>query len=1083
LFARRVAADPGAPAVISAAGTLSAAELDGRAERLAQELRACGIGAESLVALALPRSTEELVVAVVAVWKAGGAYLPVDPAYPVERIAYMLDDARPALVLATADTADRLPQGTRPLLLESLDQAGLPDTAPAQAARVLPEHPAYVIYTSGSTGRPKGVVVSHGGVASLLATQAERLGVGPGSRVLQFASPSFDATFWELCMGLLSGAAVVVAGADGLQPGEPLAETLKAHGVTHATLPPVVLAAMDAADELLPGGTLVSAGEALSGEVVTRWSAGRSLVNAYGPTETTVCASMSGALGAGEAPPIGRPVYNSRLYVLDARLRPVPPGVTGELYVAGASLARGYLGRPALTAERFVAAPFGAPGERMYRTGDLVRWRADGQLEYVGRADDQVKIRGFRIELGEIEAVLARHESVGQVTVLVREDTPGLKQLAAYVVPRHQQTPDPARLRAHVGESLPDYMVPAAVVVLDAFPQTPNGKLDRKALPAPDLSTTPGARQASGAREEILCGLFQELLNLSAVGPDDSFFDLGGDSIMSIQLVSRARQAGLVIKPGQVFEHRTPARLALVAEAAEDAPVVPVPAGGGTGRVPATPIVHWLRERGGPVDRFHQSVLVHTPADLTEDRLTAALQALLDHHDALRARLVRDDDWALDVPEPGTVRAAGLVRRAEWPRAHGAGSLEDRTGAGAEAPRALIAAEADAAAGRLDPDVGVMLQAVWFDAGPGRSGRLLLLVHHLVVDGVSWRILLPDLAAACEALGKGAEPAPAPVPTPLRVWAEALTAAAPARTGELPLWQAQSGGADPVLGSRRLDLGRDTFATERSLTRTLSAEHTAALLADVPAAYHAGVNDVLLTAFAVAVADWRARRARGGDTAVLVDLEGHGREDVVDGADLSRTVGWFTSLHPVRLDPGAGQRAGFWSGGPAVGEALKRIKEQLRAVPDGGIGYGMIRHLAPGAALPHTAPPQLGFNYLGRFPAAARGEEPWTAAPEAGALGGGADPAMPLTHELELNALTEDRPEGPRLVATWSWAGDLFTDAEVADLADTFARALAVVADHARAPEAGGHTPSDLTLVSLSQAEIDLLEADWRTSR
>ncbi|MFJ3339537.1 condensation domain-containing protein, partial [Streptomyces sp. NPDC086766] len=618
--------------------------------------------------------------------------------------------------------------------------------------------------------------------------------------------------------------------------------------------------------------------------------------------------------------------------------------------------------------------------------------------------------------------------------------------------------------------------------VLEAFPQTPNGKLDRKALPAPDLSATPGGRQASGAREEIFCGLFQELLNLSAVGADDSFFDLGGDSIMSIQLVSRARQAGLVIKPGQVFEHRTPARLALVAEAAEDAPAVPVPAGSGTGRVPATPIVHWLRKRGGPVGRFHQSVLVHTPADLTEDRLSAALQTLLDHHDALRARLVRDDDWALDVPEPGTVRAAGLVRRVEWSQARGAGSLGDRTGT-AEAPRTSIAAEADAAAGRLDPDAGVMLQAVWFDAGPGRSGRLLLLVHHLVVDGVSWRILLPDLAAACEALGKGAEPAPAPVSTPLRVWAEALAAAAPARTGELPLWQEQLGSDDPVLGSRRLDLARDTFATERSLTRTLSADHTAALLADVPAAYHAGVNDVLLTAFAVAVADWRARRARGGDAAVLVDLEGHGREDVVDGVDLSRTVGWFTSLHPVRLDPGAGQRAGFWSRGPAVGEALKRIKEQLRAVPDGGIGYGMIRHLAPGAALPHTAPPQLGFNYLGRFPAAARGEEPWTAAPEAGALGGGADPAMPLTHELELNALTEDRPEGPRLVATWSWAGELFTAAEVADLADTFARALAVVADHARAPEAGGHTPSDLTLVSLSQAEIDLLEADWRTSR
>ncbi|AOR31282.1 hypothetical protein BFF78_09740 [Streptomyces fodineus] len=1071
LFARRGAAGPQAPALISDEGTLSAAELDVRANRLAQHLVGAGIGAESLVALALPRSSEELVVAVLAVWKAGGAYLPVDPAYPAERIAYMLGDARPALVLATTGTTDCLPEGTQPVLLDVLDLSGVPATAPG--ARVRPENPAYVIYTSGSTGRPKGVVVSHAGVASLLATQAERLGVGPGSRVLQFASPSFDAAFWELCMGLLSGAAVVVAGAQGLQPGEPLADTLRTHRVTHATLPPVVLAAMGAGEDLLPGGTLVSAGEALSGEVVARWSAGRNLVNAYGPTETTVCASMSGALGAGEVPPIGRPVFNSGLYVLDARLRPVPPGVTGELYVAGVSLARGYLGRAGLTAERFVAAPFGGPGERMYRTGDLARWRADGQLEYVGRADDQVKIRGFRIELGEIEAVLARHESVGQVAVLVRADTPGVKQLVAYVVPRAGTSADPAPLRAHVGEALPDYMVPAAVVVLEAFPQTPNGKLDRKALPAPDLSAASTGRQAATEREEVLCGLFGELLNLTSVGVDASFFDLGGDSIMSIQLVSRARAAGLVIRPGQVFEHRTPAGLALVAEAAEDAAVPVLPAGSGTGRVPATPIVHWLRERGGPIGRFHQSVLLHTPAGLTLDRLTEALQVLLDHHDALRARLVRDDDWALDVPRPGTVRAAGLVRRAEW-----AGTL-------AEESRAAVAAEADAAAGRLDPDAGVMLQAVWFDGGPGRSGRLLLVAHHLVVDGVSWRILVPDLAAACEALDKGAEPSPAPVPTPLRVWSEALTAAAPGRADELPLWRRQSAGDDPVLGSGRLDLGRDTFATERTLVRALSPEHTAALLADVPAAYHAGVNDVLLTAFAVAVADWRTRRGKGSGTAVLVDLEGHGREDVVDGADLTRTVGWFTSLHPVRLDPGAGHRtgSGFWSGGPAAGEALKRIKEQLRAVPDGGIGHGMLRHLVPGGPLPRTAPPQLGFNYLGRFPAASRSEEPWTAAPEADALGGGADPAMPLTHELELNALTEDRPEGPCLVATWSWAGDLFTEPEVADLAGTWARALAVLADHAGAPEAGGHTPSDLTLVSLSQAEIDLLEADWRTAQ
>ncbi|MFF4324853.1 condensation domain-containing protein, partial [Streptomyces sp. NPDC001568] len=553
-------------------------------------------------------------------------------------------------------------------------------------------------------------------------------------------------------------------------------------------------------------------------------------------------------------------------------------------------------------------------------------------------------------------------------------------------------------------------------------------------------------------------------------GIDDSFFDLGGDSIMSIQLVSRARRAGLVITPGEVFEHKNIAALALVAGTADASPA-PV-TGIGTGRIPATPIVHWLREHGGPIGRFHQSMLLHTPAGLTEDRLTAALQTLLDHHDALRARLVREDDWALHVPEPGAVAAGPLLHRVP---------VADIDGTGG-ALRAAVAAESDTAAGRLAPDAGVMLRAVWFDAGTDAPGRLLLVVHHLVVDGVSWRILVPDLAAACEALAKGAEPAPAPVPTPLRAWSRALTTVAPERLDELPLWKLQLTGNDPVLGRGRLDPARDVFATERTVVRTLPADHTAALLSEVPAAFHAGVNDVLLTAFAFAVADWRARRAKGNDAGVLVDLEGHGREDVVDGADLSRTVGWFTSLYPVRLDTGPAHRDRFWSGGPAVGRSLKHIKEQLRALPDSGIGYGMLRHLAPEARLPETPAPQLGFNYLGRFPAAALRGEPWTAAPEAELLGGGSDPTMPLTHELELNALTQDHPEGPRLLATWSFAAELFTGPEVEDLADTFFRALAVLADHARAPEAGGHTPSDLTLVSLSQAEIDLLEADWRTS-
>ncbi|MCA1694910.1 MAG: amino acid adenylation domain-containing protein, partial [Actinobacteria bacterium] len=395
-----------------------------------------GAGPERFVALALPRSVD-MIVAVVAVAKSGAAYLPVDPTYPAERIAFMLDDARPTMVLTTTEVAAGLPDTAPQLLLDEPEvvEAIGQHVNIALSIEIHPLNPAYLIYTSGSTGRPKGVMVSHTGVGSLLATQVERLNVGPGSRVLQFASLSFDAAFWELCMGLLSGAALVVAPADRLSPGEPLAELLRQHGVTHATVPPVVLAATMSGHDVLPGATLVVAGEACSAELVGRWSSGRRLINAYGPTESTVCATLTVPLGGTRTPPIGYPVINSRVYVLDAGLRPVPVGVAGELFIAGAGLARGYVNQPGLTAERFVANPFGEPGSRMYRTGDMVRWRADGQLDFLGRVDEQVKIRGFRIEPGEIESVLTSHSRVAQAAVIAREDEPGRKRLVGYVVP------------------------------------------------------------------------------------------------------------------------------------------------------------------------------------------------------------------------------------------------------------------------------------------------------------------------------------------------------------------------------------------------------------------------------------------------------------------------------------------------------------------------------------------------------------------------------------------------------------------------------------------------------------------------
>ncbi|MFE7214677.1 amino acid adenylation domain-containing protein [Streptomyces sp. NPDC057611] len=1070
LFEAQAEATPANDAVVFDGGALTYAELNARANRLARLLIQRGVGPESIVALALPRSVG-MVVAQLAVLKAGAAYLPVDPDYPAERIRFMLQDARPELVVTGGTTLAS--EGERidldapelPALLGTFE-AGNPVDADRTAPLRL-DHPAYVIYTSGSTGTPKGVVVPHTGLAAFATAAVENFAVDARARVLQFASPSFDAAVLELCMALTSGAALVVP-PSGPLAGEALAEVLAGQRISHALIPPAALASVPAQTPLPDFRSLVVGGDACSAELVACWSSGRRMVNAYGPTESTIAATMSGPLSGEQTPPIGSPIVNTQVYVLDAGLRPVPVGAAGELHLAGDGLARGYLRRSGLTAERFVANPFGAPGSRMYRTGDVVRWRADGTLDYLGRADEQVKIRGFRIEPGEVETVLARHPRIRQAAVIAREERPGVRRLVAYVVGEA----DAAELREHAAGALPGHMVPSAFVHLDALPLTPHGKLDRKALPAPEYGSEATGRAPATPQEEALCAVFADVLGVERVGVDDDFFDLGGDSIVSIQLVGRARAAGLVFTPRDVFRLRTVAALAAMATPQEQTPATAEPDDSGIGVVPLTPIVHWLRERGGPVDSFHQSMLVRTPAGLDQARLTTALQAVLDHHDALRLRLTRTGGivWSLEVAGRGAVDAAECLTRV------------DAAGLGGASLRTVVAGHQGIAQARLSPEKGAMVQAVWFDAGPKDSGRLLLVLHHLVVDGVSWRILLPDLAAACETVMAGGTPRLAPVGTSLRRWAEQLATLAqhPARLDELPLWTAMLDAPDPLVGSRALDPARDTVATVRHVGLTLPPERTEPLLTRVPAAFHGGVNDVLLTGLALAVADWRRRRNEDAAAPLLVDLEGHGREGVVDGADLSRTAGWFTDLHPVRLDAGVTDWAELWAGGPQVGAALKRVKEQLRALPDNGMGYGLLRHLNPqtGPALARLRTPQIGFNYLGRFPAASAADQAadWTPAPEADGLGGGVDPAMPIPHALEINALTQDHPDGPRLTATLSWPGDLLDEDDARDLADTWSRALDVLAAHGEGAEAGGHTPSDLPLVSLSQQEIDTVE-------
>ncbi|WP_427923869.1 non-ribosomal peptide synthase/polyketide synthase [Streptomyces sp. cg40] len=1045
LFAAQAAAGPDAIAVTDGRTTWTFAELDFRTDQLARTLAGHGAGPERIVALALPRTVDHI-AAILAVMKAGAAYLPLDPDLPASRLTGMLDDARPVLILATGETAATLPPTAVPVLRLDAPVDGLPQAEPVAPG---PDHPAYVIYTSGSTGRPKGVVVTQRGIANLFHSHRhdlhrvarERTGLRR-LRVGHAWSFSFDAS-WQPQLWLLDGHALHIADDETRRDPELLAEFIRGRGIDFIEVTPSLLGQM--ADSGLIGtegdcplAVVGFGGEAVPESLWTRLAAlpDTEAFNLYGPTEATVDA-LVGRVRDSATPVVGRPVHESRAYVLDTVLRPVPPGVTGELYLSGPGLARGYLDRPDLTAERFVADPFATrPGERMYRTGDLARWTEDGRLEFAGRTDDQVKIRGFRIELAEIEAALDTHPAVTQTVVVAREHRPGIRQLIAYAV---AEDTDGAALRAHAAAVLPDYMVPAAVVVLDRLPLMSNGKLDRSALPAPDFTATGGGRAPENDAERTLRDLFADALGLpaEAVGTDDDFFTFGGDSIVAMQLVARARAGGLRVTPRQVFQHRTVAALAAVA--------VPLGTGerhavhdDGTGTVPLTPIMRGLLERGGPIAAYHQAALVQTPADLTEPGLLAVLKALADRHDMLRARLVRAPEWSLRVPAAQDTDVSTWLTRA------------DVRGTDEAGLRAAISQHAETARAGLDPDSGAMVRAVWFDAGPGQPGRLLILVHHLVIDGVSWRVLLPDLASAWAAVRGGRTAELAPVELSFARWSRLLGTRAtdPATEDELPWWtSALAEGAGLPL-ARPLDPVRDTVATTRYLSLTLPADLTEPLLSRAPAAFGATVNDVLLTAFALAVGDWRTRTLGAQHTGgpVLVDLEGHGREEQLAGdADLSRTVGWFTSVVPVRLDPGRADLADAFTGGPALDTALARVRAHLTALPAAGIGHGLLRHLNPGTGplLAQLAEPQIEFNYMGRFdrPAAAD----WSYAPEDDAADLDADPGQPMSHALTLNAITENRPEGPQLSAHWAYAAELLTEERVQDLARTWFRALEAV--------------------------------------
>ncbi|MEV6710976.1 amino acid adenylation domain-containing protein [Lentzea sp. NPDC051208] len=1027
LFRAQARQRPDAVAINDGDRAVTYGEALARSNQLARHLIARGVTTEQVVAISLPRSAE-MVVSLLAVLQAGAAFVPLDPQWPASRRESVITDAQVVLLLGAGQENE--PEA----VAVDLDDWGFGEhSAEPTDVTIRGAQLAYVMFTSGSTGRPKGAMIRHEAISERLLWQVDQiLHFGHSDASLFKAPLSFDISVNEIFLPLVCGGRTVVVRSGGERDPHHLLATIARHRVTFVYL---VSSMLDVLLNIAGDGELASlrhvwcGGEVLTPELYERFRTQLDIpmYHGYGPAEATI--GVSHVIYRGEAErlstSIGKANPNTDLYVLDDELRPCPVGVGGELYIGGFLLGRGYVNAPALTASRFVANPFATDGSRLYRTGDLARFAPDGSLDFLGRVDNQVKIRGMRLELEDVEVALAEHPGVRHTCVVVRKNSAGGNYLVGYVVPSDENLTSDA-VKQWATEHLVEYMVPAHVVVMSEFPLTANGKLDRRALPEPVVETGP-VTAAANDDEAVICAAVASVLRVEQVGADQDFFELGGDSILAISLLSALRAEGVFVTATQIFVNRTPRALAAVASrdgaSAVDHDDVP------TGPVAGLPIVQWLGETTDAIDGFVQSVVLNTPAELTADALTRILDAVVARHDMLRAKLVRGERWSFDIPAEGT---------AHWEQSDA--PLEECVAAATEA---------------LDPDAGVMLRAVWRP----RARQLVLVIHHVVIDGVSWRILFDDLALAWQQISAGAAVELRPVGTSFRRWTQLLEQAS--FSADRAYYERALPGVDQLLGRRELT-GDDVVASEQVRTVTVGSRATAALLSDVPALFHAGVNDVLLTGLAVALARWR--RDNGQDqTFAHVELEGHGREGrfVPRDPDLSRTVGWFTTLFPVTVDP---------VDVDDLGAALKRVKEDLARVPSNGVSYGALKYL--GGERFDASRPQVLFNYLGRFAGGANGD--WQLAENAGQLGEKRDPAMRLPRALEFNASAEPGADGElELVTVLSWPSGVFTDADIARIGEYFVAALEGLAQLT----SGGHSPSDFPLLPLTQADVDALDS------
>ncbi|MEG4093098.1 amino acid adenylation domain-containing protein, partial [Microcoleus sp. Pol12B4] len=913
-------------------------ELNDRANQLAHHLQNLGVEPEVVVGICLDRSLETI-VGMLGILKAGAAYLPIDPATPADRKALMLEDARVQVLITQQRLAESLPKTQVNIVCIDTD---IPTVSASYTPRASSENLAYVIYTSGSTGTPKGVAIEHGQLLNYLYSIQEKLNLPSGASFATVSTFAADLGNTAIFPALCSGGCLHIVSQERATDPEALGEYFRRHSIDCLKIVPSHLAALltsSQAESILPRKRLILGGEAASWELIQeirKINPDCLIFNHYGPTEATVGVLTYQVYGEelkgiSETVPLGRPIANTQIYLLDSHLQPVPVGVPGELHIGGSSLARGYLNRPELTAEKFIPNPFGAPEAHLYKTGDLARYLPDGNIEFIGRIDNQVKIRGFRIELGEIEAALGQHPDIAQAVVVAREDAPGEKRLVGYFVSDRKQAPSSSELRRFLATKLPEYMVPWAFVTLKSLPLTPNGKVDRRSLPEPDSARAKLEGTFAEPRtpaEETIAQIWGQLLEVEKVGIYDNFFELGGDSISSIRIVAKINQAGLRVTPKQLFECPTVAELAAVAGTIETAEKL----------LPILPIQQeFLEEK---ISGKCQSFLFKTDSAIAPELWQQAVQKLLDRHDILRLQFLHT--------ESGWQQMYGSLEEIQTEPF----SYIDLSALPASEREITLERTAAELKESLNPAEGILWRVALFNQGNDRPNSLLLTIHQLVADSVSWQILLEELSAAIAQLSQGQSVELPPATATFKRWSEFLQeyAKSPQIQQERDYWLA----ARQEVSKLPVDSPSNDRAN--AVLVLLDVEETRTLLQKVPAAYGTQTSEVLLTALVQTFNQWTKADS------LQVDLEASGREIFAKDIDLSRTIGCFAAIFPVQL---------ILKGISGPGEALKAIKEQVRGVPNRGAGFGVLRYLGDGAEvaahLQALDRSQIRFNYREQF--------------------------------------------------------------------------------------------------------------------